>query len=671
MEYQHKYERVKHLFTILILYFFHRSFFDHRTIPSRCSNFVSSYDPKCLFIISEFQPNVLSLQMSSRKTIFKIVIILFPIVSLLLFELILRLFSISTQPPLFLEKFADGQAVIQINSNIGERYFNPKTTPVPNLYPQTFKAEKAESTFRIFCLGGSTTAGFPYEMTVPFPQQMAFMLQRDYPEKTFEVINLGLSAVNSFTIVDWIPEILDQDPDLILLYMGHNEFYGAYGTGSTISLGNKGHVVRLILKLQKLHTVQLFKSIARSLSSEPSLESRPTLMEKIIADQSIPPTSGLRSITYQNFEENLDVILNTCQQEGVPVILSNLVSNTMDQKPLDFTSNPNQPSSKAHTLFLKGQKEFAQSDTATARISFTRAMSMDAVPFRAPDAINEVIHQKAQQYNINYVDMLRAFNTNSSSGIPGDQLFSDHLHPNPIGYYLMATEFYRSLRKLSLLPTVPGRKQNPYPLLVTELDWEIGSLTLFKLKQRWPFGNANVDYADYPPSVDAQTTQIAKSFLFDHHEWGTAHGQMAEYFVSTGNLEKACSEYLPILEMYPNQLLYYGKLIDCAREAKFWRLVEHTSKRALKRSQAKGMFSYHLAFAQRMMGDLEQAVININKAALAPELTPAQSTNIQFTQARFLLESQNNMEAILVLEALVKQVPDFAPAQQLLKQLKG
>src|SRR6056297_452172 len=132
-----------------------------------------------------------------KDTSFKIIAVFLPILLVIFLEFIFRLFNLFPQIPLFNED--EEQNLVTVNFRIGERYFNKRKVPVPNLYPQTFDYKKETGTFRIFCLGGSTTAGFPYEMTVPFPQQLKFMLQENLPGKHFEVINLGLSAINSFT----------------------------------------------------------------------------------------------------------------------------------------------------------------------------------------------------------------------------------------------------------------------------------------------------------------------------------------------------------------------------------------------------------------------------------------------------------------------------------------
>ena len=607
--------------------------------------------------------------MKNKKTKFTILAALLPTAFLALVELSLWIVDAYPQPPLFFEVAEEDTSYIQINSQVGERYFDKASMPVPNLYPQKFSSEKPAGTIRIFCLGGSTTAGFPYEMTAPFPKQLALLLKTDYPHQNFEVINMGLSAINSFTVVDWIPEILKQDPDLILLYMGHNEFYGAYGTGSTISLGHDGRIVRLVLKFQKFRVVQMIRSIIRGFAEPPSPGTNPTLMEKVIDNKFIETNSVLRIKARDNFSANLDVILTACQSAGVPVILSNLVSNIKDQMPLDVTSNPQQKSTKAHELYLKGLREFGQGDTITAHISLTRAKNTDQVPFRGNDYLNEILQLQAGRHGQPIVNMKAAFRNASSSSIPGNDLFCDHLHPNPVGYHLMAREFRKAMNRTDLLPLTPIQDTTMQPIMVTDLDWEIGALQIFKLRQRWPFGNSSVHYASYTPLYNDMTVQLAKEYLFDHHVWGKAHSDMADYYLEQGELNKACEEYQAIIEMHPEKTEYYTKLVECAKQLRLWELVKQTSQDALVITTSRGLFYYNLAISHRMTGDIEQGLKLIKIALGAPELTPIQLANIRFTYARFLLEVQKPSEAASVLTGLLNDSPDFVQAQDLLNKL--
>ena len=607
--------------------------------------------------------------MKSKTIILNLLPVFIPFALLALVELSLWIVDAYPQPPLFYNVTEGDTSYTQINSQVGERYFDKAIMPVPNLYPQKFSSEKRTETIRIFCLGGSTTAGFPYEMTVPFSQQLALLLKADYPGRDFEVINMGLSAINSFTIVDWIPDILKQQPDLILLYMGHNEFYGAYGTGSTISLGHDGRIVRLILKMQKFRVVQMISSIIRGFSDPLSAGANPTLMEKVIDDKFIESNSVLRIKTRENFSANLDVILNACKSAGVPVVLSNLVSNIKDQIPLDMTSNPQRTSTKANKLYLKGLREFRQGDTTTAHISLTREKNQDQVPFRGNDYLIEILQVKAGRFAHPIVDMKSAFRRASNSSIPGNELFSDHLHPNPIGYHLMAREFRKAIDRTDLLPMTSIQDTTMLPILVTDLDWEIGAVHIFKLMQRWPFGNRSVDYTNYAPLYNDMTVQLAKEYLFDHHVWSKAHSDMADYYLDLGDLNNACLEYQAIIEMFPGKTEYYSKLVECAKQARLWELVKQTCEKAVEITTSRGMIYFNLAISHRMTGNIEEAMTYIELAIKAPELTRVQAANVRFTYARFLLEVQKPSEAASVLTELLNDSPDFVKAQELLNRL--
>jgi hypothetical protein len=59
--------------------------------------------------------------------------------------------------------------------------------------------------------------------------------------------------VNSYTFYDKIDEILKEDPDAILIYAGHNEFYGELGIGSSKSPENKDNMIIYSCQRQTIH----------------------------------------------------------------------------------------------------------------------------------------------------------------------------------------------------------------------------------------------------------------------------------------------------------------------------------------------------------------------------------------------------------------------------------
>ncbi|MGH7454063.1 MAG: SGNH/GDSL hydrolase family protein, partial [bacterium] len=203
----------------------------------------------------------------NKKLVFVILTALSPIVFFVLLEGLLRLSGLFRQEPFIVATSQHGKEYYQLNQWVAKRYFDPQKVTVPGLQPEKFVKNKDAKAFRIFCLGGSTTAGFPFDCQVPFPAQLRYLLSQAYPQYQIEVINVGISAVNSFTVVDLLPDLLAHAPDLIIIYMGHNEFYGAYGSASTISLGQHDGFIRFYLKLQKLHFVQMLKRFIALFSS--------------------------------------------------------------------------------------------------------------------------------------------------------------------------------------------------------------------------------------------------------------------------------------------------------------------------------------------------------------------------------------------------------------------
>ncbi len=101
------------------------------------------------------------------------------------------------------------------NRDVVKRYFFIQFT-IPNPSKDLFLREKPENGYRIFLLGGSTVAGFPYANNLTFSRILCHQLQDAYLEKHIEVVNLGMATICSYTLHDFMDEVLNQNPDAIL-----------------------------------------------------------------------------------------------------------------------------------------------------------------------------------------------------------------------------------------------------------------------------------------------------------------------------------------------------------------------------------------------------------------------------------------------------------------------
>ena len=90
--------------------------------------------------------------------------------------------------------------------------------------PESFAAQKGTNEFRIFCLGGSTVQGRPFAVETSLSTWLELSLQAADPDREWEVVNCGGVSYASYRLVPILEEVLGYQPDLVILYTGHNEF---------------------------------------------------------------------------------------------------------------------------------------------------------------------------------------------------------------------------------------------------------------------------------------------------------------------------------------------------------------------------------------------------------------------------------------------------------------
>ena len=85
-----------------------------------------------------------------------------------------------------------------------------------------FPVEKGEGVFRIICVGASTTEEGPTN-DLTYPAILEAMLNRHFETNRFEVINCGISGMNSLKHRMRSEDYLALDPDLIIIYNAVND----------------------------------------------------------------------------------------------------------------------------------------------------------------------------------------------------------------------------------------------------------------------------------------------------------------------------------------------------------------------------------------------------------------------------------------------------------------
>ncbi len=409
--------------------------------------------------------------MKNRKYIYWVAMLAIPFLAIVLLELGLRLGNVGSQnSDVFIE--VPGQPeYLAFNPTYGRRYF-PGFTPAVAYNP--FVKNKTKDTYRVFVLGGSTVAGFPYQFYDGFPARLAARLESTLIGKRVEVVNLGMTAVNSYTLLDLSKTIAKHEPDAVLIYAGHNEYYGALGAGSNFnSLAKLRWAKRLVLRLKTLATYAVLENlITKPTNSDASTQDR-TVMAQAVRESEIEVGSAVFVRGENDFRKNLDDIIRSLTTRHISVFVGTLVSNVGDQRPL----GSNQESAAAYDRALQeiSSEKYAQ---------LVGAKDADNIRFRAHSNLNDIIEDVCTRYGAQLVDIEQVFRSASSDGIPGDNLFTDHLHPTAEGYELMAQAFAEALVQQSRLTTLEPIVADSGP---DRISAAVADLQVARLKSGYPF----------------------------------------------------------------------------------------------------------------------------------------------------------------------------------------
>jgi tetratricopeptide (TPR) repeat protein len=488
---------------------------------------------------------------------FYLVLVLIPIFVLLLLEISLRVFNYGR---VYDQWIPAGEGMLTLNPEIASRYFY-NTGRVPSANYNYFDEIKKENSYRVFVMGGSSAAGFPYTPNGAFSRYIKKRLELLYPEKNIEVVNIAMSAINSYALRDMMCGVLDVKPDLIIIYAGHNEYYGALGVGSVETLGNTRFLVNIVIWLNRFKTFELLRNTVKFVSNlflTPIKESG-TLMARMSQGQMIPFDSGKYFAGLNQFEENLRDMLEMANGKSVPVILGRLVSNLKDQKPFESISDGKNPT--ADEIYKLAETELKNGKISSSDSLFRLAKDLDALRWRAPEKMNEIIESLGTEYNYPVVKLDSVLDAESFSGVVGDDLITDHLHPNLRGFQIIGREICNEGLRTGTLPQDYNNKlsfevQDSITLSryeFTKLDSIIATYQIIILKSDWPYTKEKKSDEAKLKLLKMQTFTDTLAYLVGRGDlsWEMAHLQLAQHELTSDDFESFQKEINAATDEYP------------------------------------------------------------------------------------------------------------------------
>lgn len=486
--------------------------------------------------------------------------------------------------------------------------------------PQEFPAEKAPGTYRVFAVGGSTTAGRPYDDRVAFARWMERYLAAMDPSRRFEVVNAGAVSYASYRVVVLMQELVRYRPDLFVVYTGHNEFLEERTYSDLIHEDPRWR--RLRFALGRLRTLTLAREGLRRLVRDEEKPSGTVLASEVEARLEVwtglaayHRDDELRRSIIEHFGFNLRQMARIARDHGVALVFVRPVSNLKDFSP--FKSEPGAPDDEnADVQFRLGQDALRRGDYDAAKRAFIRAKDLDVAPLRALEPISALVAEVAAESGAALVDLPAILEDDCAARyghrILGNEYLLDHVHPDIAVHSLIAERVIDALARRGVVRPAAawsseswshGRRREIYDREVGALDrryYAYRDLNLAKVLG-WAGKLAEAE----PPLLRAAEVLDDEPDLFLN---------LGVLYQKTGRPEAALGELRRAVELAPgspeahfNLGVTYGLL---GRTAPAVAALEEALRLAPGYVEAR----YDLGVMRRRQGDLEGALATLQEA---------------------------------------------------------
>lgn len=419
-------------------------------------------------------------------------------------EMGLRVIGFGYSTAFLLPAQRDGEPVWIQNNRFGWRFFGPAMARIPE--PVCIPKVKKPRTVRVIVFGESAALGDP-QPRFGLPRMLQALLELRHPGTRFEVVNAGIVAINSNVILPIARDCADADADVWVIYMGNNEVVGPFGAGTVF--GQQAlplPLIRANLALKATRIGQFMDALWSGLHKPPQDESQWGGMEMFLNNQ-VSASDPRMNAVYDHFARNLSDIIQAGRRGGAGIIVSTVAVNLRDCAPFASAHRPGlagADKSKWEQLYQNGvaaqtagriveasgdyrdaarlDDQYAElryrqgccalalGDDAGAQREFRAARDEDTLRFRCDSRLNDLIRQAAAKWDgqrVVLADAEQSFAEHSPNGLPGNDLFYEHVHLTFDGNYLLALTVASKVESLLPDEVARGGDNRPWP---TEAD---------------------------------------------------------------------------------------------------------------------------------------------------------------------------------------------------------
>lgn len=294
-----------------------------------------------------------------------------------------------------------------------------------------FRLPKPTGTLRIFMLGGSSVnylGSHFYGLNVLLEKALSGRFQ------AVEIINVGGLSYGSQRLVPIAAEVLKYEPDLILLYSGHNEFEELEqlkfsNIKSKVLQEGLSHLALFrFLRDQKAQWTmrRIYREHNAAVLKNPDVDY--TRVWKVKFTE-----ADIRE-RMEAYRRNLSLIATLCRDRDVPLIIGSVPSNLWQPRLAPEDLAKFEPARK---LYAEGRYDEGK--------ALTRELLTKVPRHQASDVENGIIRDTARAFSLPVAEVESAVTSAEPHGVPGETLFSDECHLTEDGKLILLAEYAKAV----------------------------------------------------------------------------------------------------------------------------------------------------------------------------------------------------------------------------------
>ncbi len=357
----------------------------------------------------------------------------------------------------------------------------------------SFPIDKPPGTRRCFVLGGSTVQGEPYRIASAYSTWLELYLNTANDAEAWDVINCGGVSYASYRLSMILDEVLQYEPDLIILDCGHNEFleHRTYASWSAVPKP----IAQGLGYLSTLRTVQAGRILCFGQQASRQATKLPAEVDALLDHphglEAYHRNDIQRDAVIEHFRITVAQMLLRCQRAQVPIVVCLPMSNLLDSPPFKIEVDPQlteaqRTSFETHWLeacndelslearklqceqclnidphhagaaYLLGRIEIEAGHYTEAKHWLTVARDWDVCPLRITSEMEQHLRDVTRHTKTETLDCATLFAEQSPHGIQGGKLFIDHVHPTIVGHQLVAKALAEKLEQMNFVHSAPG-----------------------------------------------------------------------------------------------------------------------------------------------------------------------------------------------------------------------